>query len=107
MVRSVRDDFAGCVPFAGVFRERSTKVIVRLPTANGPERRGCADVAVEDVLRASRDAPALEPHAANTPARPIERTMASAAPMRCAGPSRCTGAMAVHADTARSRFAGG
>src|SRR4249919_12468 len=101
IVGNVREDFAGYVPFAGVFRERSTKVIVRLPTANGPVRRGCAVVvvALERVTRAARDAFAPESQPSSAPAEPIDSKIAIAAVMFREQPPRRTGAMAAHTDT--------
>src|SRR4051812_41789655 len=98
IVRRVRDVFARYVPFAGVVRERSTNVIVRLPTANGGLGRGCVVVALAGATRVTRVAFLPEPQPSSAAASPIERTIASAAPIWRAAPSRWVTAMAVHAD---------
>src|SRR5689334_10640424 len=108
IVGSVRDDFAGEVPLAGVGLLRSTNVIERRPTANGPagpERAGRVVVA-PTVVGVELAALLPELQLTTVPTSPIERIPASAARVGRALRSRCAAAMRGHGDSGRWWFAG-
>ncbi len=106
IVWSVRYDFAEEVPFGGVGRLLSTKVIVRRPTAYGGERTGGVVDVVDGPLGAELDAPTWEPQPKTLVAKAIKTTPAIPAGIRALR-SRCTVPMHRDCGTARSGFAGG